>query len=89
MDDTVWSIRYLIVDTSNWWVGHQILLSPEWIREVSWSQSKVVIDLDRQAIKDAPAYDPDSAFVRHSEGTLYSHYGRRGYWHDSQPRAAA
>jgi hypothetical protein len=89
VDDTVWSIRYLIVDTSNWWVGHQILLSPEWIREVSWSQSKVVIDLDRQAIKDAPAYDPDSAFVRHSEGTLYSHYGRRGYWHDSQPRAAA
>jgi hypothetical protein len=89
VDDSMWSIRYLIVDTSNWWMGHQILLSPEWIKDVSWSQSTVNIDLDRQAIKDAPAYDPDAPLLREAEGSIYSHYGRRAYWHDSQPRAAA
>jgi hypothetical protein len=89
VDDSMWSIRYLIVDTSNWWTGHEILLSPEWIKEVSWSESTVSIDLDRQAIKDAPAYDPGAPLMREAEGSIYSHYGRRAYWHDSQPRAVA
>ncbi len=89
VDDSMWAIRYLIVDTSNWWMGHQILLSPEWIRDVSWAQSTVNIDLDRQAIKDAPAYDPNAPLIRSAEGSIYSHYGRRAYWNDSQPRAAA
>jgi hypothetical protein len=88
-EDTTWSIRYLIVDTSNWWMGHQILLSPEWIQDVSWLESTVTVDLDRQAIKDAPPYDPYSPVMRESEGTMYDHYKRRGYWHDSPPRAVA
>jgi sporulation protein YlmC with PRC-barrel domain len=89
VDDGTWSIRYLIVNTSNWWMGHQILLSPEWIQEVSWSESVVSIDLDRQAIKDAPAYDDDAPLERNSEGSLYSHYGRHGYWHEQRDRAVA
>jgi hypothetical protein len=24
-DDETWAIRYLIVETSNWWLGHQVL----------------------------------------------------------------
>jgi hypothetical protein len=89
VDDSMWSIRYLIVDTGNWWSGHEILLSPEWIKHVSWSQSTVAIDLDRQAIKDAPPYDPKAPMMREAEDTIYGHYGRRAHWHDSQPRAAA
>jgi hypothetical protein len=32
---STWSIRYLILDTSNWWVGHEVLVSPEWIQDVT------------------------------------------------------
>ena len=35
VDDATWSIRYLIVNTSNWWMGHQVLISPEWLDSVS------------------------------------------------------
>lgn len=27
MDDATWAVRYLIVDTSNWWLGHQALIA--------------------------------------------------------------
>lgn len=89
VDDSTWSIRYLIVNTSNWWVGHQVLLSPEWIKYVGWTESRVTIDVDRQAIKDAPPYDDDVPLDRDAEGTIYNHYRRHGCWHHQQARAVA
>ena len=76
------------MDTSNWWGGHDVLISPEWIQAVSWSESKVSIDLDRQAIKNAPEYDEDALLDRDAELRIYKHYGRSGYWQDQRPRAA-
>jgi hypothetical protein len=87
VDDYLWSVRYLIVNTSNWWVGHQVLVSPEWIQDVSWSESKVTIDLARQAIKDAPAYDESALIDRDAELRIYNHYGRNGYWQSQRERA--
>jgi hypothetical protein len=89
VDDYLWSVRYLIVNTSNWWVGHQVLVSPEWIQSVSWPQSKVTIDLDRQAIKDAPVYDEKTLVDRDAELRIYNHYGRHGYWQGQRERAVA
>ena len=36
LDDETWAIRYIVVDTSNWWLGHKVLVAPRWIRSVSW-----------------------------------------------------
>jgi hypothetical protein len=80
VDERTWSIRYMIVDTSNWWLGHSVLISPEWIDGVSWINEKVSIDLTRQAIKGAPAYDPTVQLNRDDELGIYRHYGRTGYW---------
>ena len=54
VDDYTWAIRYLIVDTSNWWGGQHVLVAPDWITDVRWSEAKVSVDLTRQAVKDAP-----------------------------------
>ena len=86
MDDATWSIRYLVVNTSNWWMGHQVLISPEWIDSVSWADSTVTTNVDRDAVRKAPIYDPDAPPVREYEGALYGHYSRSGYWRDSMAR---
>lgn len=31
VDEEIWAIRYLIVNTSNWWLGHEALIAPKWI----------------------------------------------------------
>jgi len=51
LDEETWAIRYLIVDTSNWWLGHQVLISPQWIQGVSWSERTVSISLTREAVR--------------------------------------
>jgi uncharacterized protein YrrD len=80
LDDRTWSVRYLIVNTSNWWVGHQVLVSPEWIQKVSWADHQVTVSLDREAIQRAPVYTEGMAFDRNAELDLYKHYGRKAYW---------
>jgi uncharacterized protein YrrD len=58
VDDETWAVRYLIVNTSNWWLGHAVLIAPQWIKGISWSAATLSVDLTREAVKDAPPYDP-------------------------------
>ena len=76
VDEKTWSIQYLIVNTSNWWLGNEVLLSPAWIADVSWTESIVSIDLTRQAIKDAPVYDSNVPLDREREALIHEHYRR-------------
>ena len=79
-DDITWTIRYLVVDTRNWWPGKKVVLSPEWINTVSWPDSKVHVGLRQDEIKAAPEYDPSRAFEREYETRLFEHHGRPKYW---------
>lgn len=82
IDDETWAIRYLIVDTRNWWPGKKVLVSPRWIERVSWSESKVFVNLSREAIKHSPEYTEESLLTRDYEAGLHQHYNRPGYWDD-------
>lgn len=76
VDDETWAIRYIVVNTSNWWLGHQVLISPQCISDVRWSDERVSIDLTRQSVKDAPPYDSAARLNREQEASIYNHYER-------------
>ena len=82
IDSETWAIRYLIVGTRNWWPGKKILISPQWIDRVSWSESKVYVSLSRETIKDSPEYTEQSLLSRDYESDLFNHYDLPGYWED-------
>ena len=82
IDDETWAIRYLVIDTRNWWPGKRVLVSPRWIERVSWDEKKVLVDLSRETIKQSPEYTGESMLTRDYETRLHRHYDRRGYWVD-------
>jgi uncharacterized protein YrrD len=82
VDAETWEIRYLVVNTSNWWAGKKVLISPLWIERVSWNERKVVIDLTRKVIKLSPEFTDKSLVDRDYETNLYGHYNRKNYWVD-------
>jgi uncharacterized protein YrrD len=82
IDPATWAIRYLIVDTRNWWPGKKVLISPTWIERVSWMEAKVFVNLSREEIKQSPGYLDDSVLDRDYETKLHSYYNRPGYWVD-------
>lgn len=79
VDEETWAIRYLVVDTSNWWIGHKVLIAPPWISGVSWADGTVSVDLTREAIRNAPPYVPGDDWGRERDIRLYEHYGRTWY----------
>ena len=80
VDEASWAIRYLVASTSNWWMGHEVLIAPTWISCVSWPDKTVSVDLSRDAVKAAPPYDAKVLLDREWERKLHKHYGRTGYW---------
>ena len=54
VDDEPWIIRYIVVDTRNFWPGKKILVAPPWIANVDWQNSNVYVNLSHEAIKSAP-----------------------------------
>jgi hypothetical protein len=80
VDERCWAIRYIIVKTSNWWFGHQVLIAPQWITGVRWDDKKVSLSLTRDAVKRSPPYSPGRRVGRKEEARLYDHYDKPGYW---------
>jgi hypothetical protein len=80
VDDESWAVRYLTIDTSNWWFGTKVLVAPNWAQDVNWLERKVHIDLTRQSIKSSPPWDADAAISREYESSLHAHYSRPVYW---------
>jgi len=82
VDDQAWAIRYLPVDTTNWWPGKKVLVAPAWITRVDWGTSKVHVTVTRAQIQTSPEYDPARAVDRAYEMQLHDHYGVPRYWRE-------
>ena len=80
VDEKTWAIHYVVVDTSNWWLGNRVLVAPEWIDDIYWAESKLMVALTRQSLREAPKYDPNAPPTHEQERLLHAFYGHSGYW---------
>lgn len=88
VDEETWAVRYIVVETSNWWLGQRVIFAPQWIQNVSWADSKVYVNVSRQAVKEAPPYDSAAKMNRNQEMGVHEHYGSPGYWETEVKREA-
>ena len=83
VDDETWQVRYLVIDTSNWWFGKKVLVAPQWTSSISRADGIIHVAMTRQAIKASPEWNETTATLnRNFEARLYDYYGRPVYWGD-------
>lgn len=58
VDDDSWTIRYVMVDTSNWIGGRTVLFAPEWTERIDWTAQRMYVDATRQEFERGPDYRP-------------------------------
>jgi hypothetical protein len=80
VEDHSWALRYLVVDTRNWLPGRKVIIFPEWIEDVDWTERKVRVTLGREMIKSSPEYEGPVQVDREYEGRLFAHYRLPEYW---------
>ena len=66
-----------------------MLVSLEWIKQVSWADSQVTVELNREAIRRVPVYTEGMTIARDVELGIYKHYGRKAYWRTERALDAA
>jgi len=80
-DDQSWAIRYLVVDTRNWWPGgKRVLIGTHWIDRINWADRSVHVRLTREQVKDSPKYEAGQPIARDYEERLHAVHERQGYW---------
>lgn len=80
LDDQSWTIRYLIVDTSNWIGGRHVLIAPSWVSGMRWEGQEIDVTMTRDAIRNSPEYDATGEVQRTYEERLHAHYAQPAYW---------
>jgi sporulation protein YlmC with PRC-barrel domain len=56
MDEKSWAIRRLVVETGHWFSGKEVLISLSKIDRISYEESKVFVNLKKEAIRQEPEY---------------------------------
>ena len=74
IDDVTWKVIFLIADTNSWWPGKKILISPDWITQIDWDTSHVVVDVTRAQVRSAPVYTSEKSPDTDYEAALHHHY---------------
>ncbi|HEV7715871.1 MAG TPA: hypothetical protein VGO53_09755 [Steroidobacteraceae bacterium] len=79
-----WVVRYLLIDTRNWWPGPPVVMGAGWVNALNPGDKTLSIDADAAHIKACPVYDPAGPITREYEAALHSHYKQPGYWESKE-----
>lgn len=80
VEDGSWTVRWLVIDTRNWWPGRMVLVAPSWTAYVSWNDHRIGIGCTRSQVERSPEFRADMTVDRTYEERLSEYYGKRPYW---------
>ena len=74
-DDSLWSIRFIVVDTGRWLSGRKVLISPEAVFGPNWEREELGVNLTRQQVEASPDIDTKKPVSRQQLADLSIYYG--------------
>lgn len=74
VEESDWSIHYLVIDTKNWWPGKKVLISPRSAHDINWANKTVSLNVTREKVKNSPEYDESTIIDRAYEDRFSTHY---------------
>jgi uncharacterized protein YrrD len=82
VDEGSWLLHYLLVETRDFLHGRKVVMSTDWVEDVSWAERTIYVRVTQDQVKESPAYNPpdDETAARVYEQELHDYYGFRGYW---------
>ena len=59
VDDQTWKLSFFVVDTHNWFGGKKVLIPVSDIKEVQWDNSKVIVNITMDEVKNSKLFNED------------------------------
>lgn len=73
-EDQSWAIKYLIVNTGNWLIGRQVLISPKSIVSINKEEEYITINLTKRQIENSPVLDSDKPVSKQFHEVFSGYY---------------
>lgn len=74
LEDADWSIHYMVIDTTNWWAGKKVVISPRSAHDIDWSGRRINLNVDRETVRGSPLYDATVTIDRDYERAFHRYY---------------
>ncbi|MGN7203800.1 PRC-barrel domain-containing protein [Pedobacter sp. SAFR-022] len=78
-DDQHWNIRYLVVETGNWFFGRKVLISPHAIQGVAWENRLLKVKMTKDQVRSSPSIDTNLPVSKQLEKKLNDYYAWPNY----------
>ena len=75
IDDVRWVVRYFVVDTGHWLPGKLVQLAPHAVTDIDWRDGRIDVNVTREQVDSAPAWDPLAMVDEIAEQRLHRHFG--------------
>jgi hypothetical protein len=72
LDDKDWTILQVVMDTGHWLQAKRVMISPSQINRIAWDESKVYVDLTKEAVLGSPVFDPTAFEIREHDPRIFA-----------------
>lgn len=80
VDDSLWRLRYLVIDTGSWLNRRRVLVAPAALGTIDGEHRQFCVKLTRDQIAKSPDVDTEKPVSRQEEIGMNAHYGWPAYW---------
>ena len=78
-DDVKWDVRYFVITTRNWLPEKLVELATSAVTGVDWVERRVNVNVTRDQVRSAPAFDPVAMTDEVTQEQLHRHFGWPGF----------
>ena len=75
IENSDWTLRYLNVNTSNWWQGKEVLISPRSTESIRWTEHLIYLGVNRDRVRTSPEYVASRPITTAFDTIMASYYG--------------
>ena len=79
IDDESWAVRYLVVETGNWFTRHRVLIPTAGLGSIDSTAKVIQVSITRDQVQRSPDVDCDMPVSRQHETDLSGYYGFPSY----------
>jgi hypothetical protein len=80
LEDVLWAVRYMVVDTRKLLPGRKVVLSPHFLRDPEDETRRFPVHLSKEEVKASPPLLESAPVTRQYEVMWYDHFGLSYYW---------
>jgi hypothetical protein len=82
-DDSLWTIRYLVVDVGKRLDRREVVIAIPAVEQPDWAKRSFLVNYTKEQVRNSPDVDTEKPVTRQQEVAMWEYYHWLAYWIDT------